>query len=357
MGQKASVEGEPEFYSPDEAKILTKQYLEEARREFDEKYAQPTGGATLNDYTVVKTLGTGSFGRVILVQEKATAEFRALKVLEKKEILRLKQVEHTINEKNILAAVRFPFIVHMSASFKDNSNVYMVLDYAIGGELFSHLRAEGRFIEPRACMYAAQIILALEYLQNMDVIYRDLKPENLLFAANGYLRITDFGFAKRVEGRTWTLCGTPEYLAPEIILNKGYGKAVDWWALGVLIFEMCAGYPPFYADTPIEIYEKILAGKVRFPSSFSKELRDLLKNLLLMDTTRRFGTLRNGVNDIKDHKWFQEINFIALYRQELPAPFIPAVKGPGDTVYYQDYDEPPIAASPLPLFEVEFMNF
>ena len=178
----------------------------------------------------------------------------------------------------------------------------MLFPYICGGELFSYLRSAGRFNNNATLFYAAEIVSALDYLHSLDVVYRDLKPENLLIDRDGHLKIIDFGFAKRVTDRTWTLCGTPEYLAPEIIQSKGHNKAVDWWALGILIYEMLAGYPPFFDDNPFGIYEKILSGKIEWPRHIDQIAKDLIKKLLVQDRTKRLGNLKNGSDDVKRHR-------------------------------------------------------
>lgn len=349
MGNAPTKKGDPEN---------VKNFLIEAKEEFNTKWEKPSQNtAGLDDFELLKTLGTGSFGRVMLVRHKSSSRYFAMKILDKQKVVKLKQVEHTLNEKRILQAITFPFLVNLEWHFKDNTNLYMVLEFVVGGEMFSHLRRIGRFSETHSRFYASQIVLAFEYLHSLDLIYRDLKPENLLIDEKGYLKVTDFGFAKRVKGRTWTLCGTPEYLAPEIILSKGYNKAVDWWALGVLIYEMAAGYPPFFADQPIQIYEKIVSGKVRFPSHFTADLKDLLRNLLQVDLTKRYGNLKNGVGDIRGHKWFSSTDWIAIYQRKVEAPFIPKCKGPGDPSNFDDYEEEPLHISTSEKCAKEFADF
>ncbi|KAG0185654.1 hypothetical protein DFQ28_009021 [Apophysomyces sp. BC1034] len=226
-------------------------------------------------------------------------------------------------------------------TFQDHQNLYMVQEYVIGGEVFRHLRRAGRFSNDMTRFYAAEIVLAIEYLHSKNIIYRDLKPENLLLDAQGHIKITDFGFSKTVEDRTFTLCGTPEYLAPEIIQSKGHSKAVDWWSLGILCFEMLAGYPPFYDDNHFGIYERILAGKAHYPSYMDSNAKDFIKRLLVSDRTRRLGNLRGGAEDIKRHKWLRQTDWEGLLNKTVRAPLIPVQASEGDTSNFEKYPVEP----------------
>merc|ERR1719446_740973 len=260
-------------------------------------------------------------------------------MLKKSEVIRLQQVEHMVSEKTILAALSHPFIVTLAGTFQDARYLYMVLEYVVGGEFFTHLRNAQRLDNNNAKFYAAQVSLIFEYPHSQDFIYRDLKPENLLLDKLGYIKITDFGFAKRVAFKTYTLCGTPEYIAPEVLLNKGHGKGVDWWTLGILTYEMLAGQPPFVDEDPMGIYQQILNGKLNFPRYMEHNVKSLLKKILVADLTKRYGCRTNGVQDIKKHKWFGDLNWENLLNRELTGPIIPEVNGASDTSNFDPYPD------------------
>ncbi|CAD8183052.1 unnamed protein product [Paramecium octaurelia] len=293
----------------------------------------------LADYDIMNTLGTGSFGRVRLAKQKSNNKYVALKILKKIEILRLKQVDHIISEFNILKQVKHPFLIEMSGYTQDERYLYFVLEYIQGGELFTYLRNAGTVQNEEAQFYSAQVVLMFEYLHTKNIVYRDLKPENLLVQSDGYLKLTDFGFAKVVEDRTYTLCGTPEYLAPEILLNKGHSKPVDWWCLGIFLYEMLAGIDPFNDEDPMAIYQKILKGKVKFPRNFDNEAKCLVKHLLEQDVTKRFGNLKNGVDDIKQHKWYETLNWKDLFAKKLKPQYIPVIQSDYDTSNFATYPD------------------
>jgi len=294
----------------------------------------------LKDFETLRILGSGTFGRVQLVRHKQNTCYYAMKVLRKSEIIRLKQVEHVHNERNILSSTKHPFIVNLFTSFQDDHNLYIVLEYIQGGELFSRLRKVGRFNIPTATFYSAQVVLAIEHLHSMNIIYRDLKPENILIDAQGYLKLVDLGFAKKIDDKAWTLCGTPDYLAPEVIYGKGYGKGVDWWALGILIYELLIGYPPFYDDNPFSVYEKILQGKVSYPGLMDAYSKDLVKKLLQADRTKRLGCMKGGVDEIKKHKFYKDIDFDQLRSRSYPqVPYLPTITHAGDSSNFDSCDE------------------
>ncbi|EIN07692.1 kinase-like protein [Punctularia strigosozonata HHB-11173 SS5] len=313
--------------------------------EHEQSRLSKPGVLKLTDFEVKGTLGTGTFGRVLLVRHRGgvpgAQNYFALKVLRKTEIVRLRQVDHVKNERYILSRVRHPFVVDLYATFQDSLNIYMLLSYVPGGELFTHLRRAQRFTPDVARFYLATIALALKYLHSFNVVYRDLKPENLLLDARGYVRLTDFGFAKIVDDRTWTLCGTPEYLAPEIIQSDGHGKAADWWAAGVLAYEMMVGYPPFFDETAYGIYDKILRGRVHFPREMDPLTREFVRALLEPDKSKRLGNLNGEAQDVLDHAWFRGVDWDALERREIRAPIIPHTSGVEDTRHFLHLPYPP----------------
>lgn len=306
----------------------------------------------LSDFIVKDTLGRGTFSRVRIVFHIMDQAHYALKIARKSDLLKLEQVEHCLSEENILSRVDHPFIVNLLGSFQDDSRVFLVMDYAPGGEIFSLLRSKGKFSNDEARFYAGELVLALEHLHSMNVMYRDIKPENLLLSAAGHLVIVDFGFAKVVTDRTFTVCGTPEYAAPEVILGTGHGMAVDWWSLGVLIFEMCAGYAPFYDTQPYQVYQKILDCDPTFPPDFSFRVKQLIGQLLQQDRRKRLGCGKGGARSVKAHKWFSGSNWDAVYSLQAVPPFEPELASSGDTTAFDAYpDSEEDTSQPLTSYE------
>ncbi|SNX81934.1 probable SCH9 - serine/threonine protein kinase involved in stress response and nutrient-sensing signaling pathway [Melanopsichium pennsylvanicum] len=284
-----------------------------------------------HDFEYLKLIGRGTFGRVFQVRKKDTKRIYAMKVLSKREIALKKEVTHTMGERKILEkSLDCPFLVGLKFSFQSATELYFVTDYKSGGELFWHLQREGRFTEERARFYIAELVLALEHLHKYDIVYRDLKPENILLDATGHVALCDFGLSKPDLGAgqlTNTFCGTTEYLAPEVLLDEsGYSKLVDFWSLGVLLFEMCCGWSPFYAEDTQQMYRNICFGKIKFPrGAIGDDGKQFVKGLLNRNPRHRLGAQRDA-QDLKEHPFFKDIDFDALAKKQLTPPFKPLVE-------------------------------
>lgn len=292
----------------------------------------------LSDFSVSSTLGTGTFGRVKLVQHKETGEFYAMKILKKRKLIQMKQVLHVRSEKILQETLNFcPFTVSLYKSFQDEHAIYLILEYVPGGELLTWITLYKKFQENMCKFFAAEILLTLEAMHKNNIVFRDLKPENVLLDEYGHVKIGDFGFAKLVVDKTWTTCGTPEYLAPEIILGTGHDKMVDWYSFGILLFEMLTGYPPFHDDDRFKLFESIVKGKISFPDFLSKSAKDLIKRLTIRDKAKRLGYL--GVNEIKDHPWFKGINWESISKKQTKSPINIKLTEKGSTKYFMKYKD------------------
>jgi protein kinase A len=315
----------------------------------------------IKDFEKLNTVGLGSYGRVCLCKKKKSGKVYVMKILKKNDIIKQKQVDHVYSEYTILSKLKHPFIVQLiGVNFEDPKYIYFILEYIQGGELFTLLRSNVTFPVPQTKFYIAHIITVFEYLHSKNIVYRDLKPENILINKNGYLKLTDFGFAKQLDSekaKTYTLCGTPEYLAPEIILNKGHGKAVDWWTLGILLFEMLVGIDPFSDDEPMKTYQKILKGKINFPKEINKDAKSLIKHLLVQDTTKRYGCLKNGVKDILNHRFFDGFDWKNFVYLSMEAPYIPEIKNDEDTSNFEKYPESDLESSTVDKKNDPFINW
>uniref|UniRef100_A0A224XKS9 cGMP-dependent protein kinase n=1 Tax=Panstrongylus lignarius TaxID=156445 RepID=A0A224XKS9_9HEMI len=322
-------------------------YKDEAidRKRLNEEFE----GLRLNDLRVLATLGVGGFGRVELVQiaQDPNRSF-ALKQMKKSQIVETRQQQHIMSEKEIMGEANCEFIVKLYKTFKDRKYLYMLMESCLGGELWTILRDKGHFDDSTTRFYTACVIEAFDYLHSRNIIYRDLKPENLLLDDSGYVKLVDFGFAKKLQhGRkTWTFCGTPEYVAPEVILNRGHDISADYWSLGVLMFELLTGTPPFTGADPMKTYNIILKGidAIEFPRNITRNATYLIKKLCRDNPAERLGYQKGGISEIQKHKWFDGFNWEGLRMRTLTPPILPKVRSCTDTSNFDEY--PPDADGP-----------
>lgn len=286
---------------------------------------------SIDDFDLLKVIGKGSFGKVMQVKKKDTGKVYALKSIRKAHIVNKMEVTHTLAEKFVLSRVNSPFIVPLKFAFQSSEKLYLVLSFINGGELFYHLQKARRFPLIRAKFYICELLSAIETLHQMNIVYRDLKPENILLDYQGHIALCDFGLCKinmKLDQKTNTFCGTPEYLAPELLLNKGYTRVVDFWTLGVLLYEMLTSLPPFYDEDVSTMYKKILEDPLIFPNDMDSITKDLIGKLLNRDPLQRLGF--HGVHEIKNHPFFKDIDWDKLNSKGYIPPYKPEVKNSMD---------------------------
>ncbi|CAK8677293.1 RAC-alpha serine/threonine-protein kinase-like isoform X2 [Clavelina lepadiformis] len=305
---------------------------------------------TLSDFEFLEVLGKGTFGKVILVKEKRTDEFHAMKILKKEVIVAKDEVTHTLTENRVLQQTRHPFLTSLKYSFQTSDYLCFVMEYVNGGEIFFHLSRDRVFPEDRARFYGAEIVLALDYLHQQEVIYRDLKLENLLLDSEGHIKITDFGLCKeeiKFGSTTKTFCGTPEYLAPEVLEDNDYGRSVDWWGLGVVMYEMMCGRLPFYNRDHDVLFELILMEDLKFPSRLSGSGKSLLSELLNKDPLKRLGSSAADAKEVMAHHFFASVVWKDILEKKVPPPFKPQVSSITDTRYFdKEFTAQPVQLTP-----------
>ncbi|GAA5972963.1 hypothetical protein JCM21900_004308 [Sporobolomyces salmonicolor] len=290
----------------------------------------------LDDFNFLAVLGKGNFGKVMLAEEKVSSQLYAIKVLKKEFIIENDEVESTKSEKRVFLAAareRHPFLLGLHSCFQTETRIYFVMEYVSGGDLMLHIQRE-QFTPRRAKFYAAEVLLALEYFHKNGIVYRDLKLDNILLTLDGHVKVADYGLCKEdmwFGKTTSTFCGTPEFMAPEIILEQRYGRAVDWWAFGVLIYEMLLGQSPFRGDDEDEIFDAILEDEPLYPIHMPKDSVSILQKLLTKDPTRRLGAGEADALEIRSHLFFKDTNWDDVFHKRIPSPFFPAISSATDT--------------------------
>ncbi|KAG9227235.1 hypothetical protein CCMSSC00406_0004226 [Pleurotus cornucopiae] len=295
----------------------------------------------LDDFNFLRVLGKGNFGKVMLAEEKKTDKLYAIKVLKKEFIIDNDEVESTRSEKRVFLAAsreRHPFLLGLHSCFQTETRVYFVMEYVSGGDLMLHIQRK-QFSLRQAKFYASEVLLALEYFHANGIIYRDLKLDNILLTLDGHVKVADYGLCKEemwFGQTTSTFCGTPEFMAPEILLEQRYGRAVDWWAFGVLTYEMLLGQSPFRGDDEDEIFDAILEDEPLYPITMPRDAVSILQKLLTRDPQRRLGSSKEDAEEIKRHPFFKDVSFDDVLNKRIPPPYFPTINGPADT---SNFDE------------------
>ncbi|XP_065845039.1 RAC-gamma serine/threonine-protein kinase-like [Oscarella lobularis] len=322
----------------------------EANKEKSSSLEKSSSKAALEDFEMLKVLGRGTFGKVCVAREKTTGELFAVKILKKDVIIAKEEVAHTLTENQVLKTTKHPFLTSLRFSFQTEKRLYLVMEYAQGGELFFHLSKERMFSEERSRFYACEIILAIKYLHENSIVYRDLKLENILLDRAGHIKLADFGLCKQdvtMDKKTTTFCGTPEYLAPEVLEEEEYGRSVDWWGVGVVMYEMICGRLPFYNRDHEVLFELILTQDVKFPDRCGERARSILSGLLEKDPTKRLGGSQRDAEEIMEHVFFSEVNWDDVYDKKVPVLFVPEVKADvNDQVIPQEFKDDTVDDTP-----------
>ena len=320
-------------------KLLGRESDPTSMSEFVDKQEDNPLGIKLSysDFDKLKVLGKGSFGEVLLVRLKANNKFYAMKILTKKQVKLRHQESHTKAERDLMVRINCPFIVNIKFAFQDNIKLYIITEFMQGGEMFFHLHKEKRFSNEKTRFYIIEIILAIEFLHKNKMLYRDLKPENIMVDSNGHIKLTDFGLSKMVKkqkDKAFTICGTPQYLAPEILSDDGYDNSVDWWSLGCVMYEMLVGKAPFRIPKGSYLSADLYKKKITIPEFVTEEAKDLISSLLVPNPKKRLGYGPDGAKKIKEHPYFSGINWDDAWNRKLEPPFVPILKSETDLTYF-----------------------